>query len=228
MVEATTTVFGALSHQLRVRIIDRLGVVDTATPNEFADHFGLSQQNISKHYGQYPPIGLTQIGTLWRGAMDTVYGDWAVLINNSLTYPWNPDYGRPYRGWHNWNGDTKYPVSYVYSSSTPSAGTFVCKNGGGMASTSCGTVDSITNALYYAGFVGPEVKLVDMTTCFGDSGGSVEVPETTAVGIVSGTDPHLGYNCNVGTHPATYVTPISNITSWAAANSYTFSVLTGP
>jgi hypothetical protein len=41
MVEAATIVFGALGHQLRLRIIDRFGVVDSATPNELADHFGV-------------------------------------------------------------------------------------------------------------------------------------------------------------------------------------------
>jgi DNA-binding transcriptional ArsR family regulator len=44
MVDRTGAVFVALGHSLRLRIIDRLALVGSATPNELAEHFGESQQ----------------------------------------------------------------------------------------------------------------------------------------------------------------------------------------
>jgi ArsR family transcriptional regulator len=93
MVEATTTVFGALSHQLRVRIIDRLGVVDTATPNELADHFGLTQQNISKHLKTLAQAGLVKrrqdgssaIYSIRDVAITTIVDDAAALALRGLS-----------------------------------------------------------------------------------------------------------------------------------------------
>jgi ArsR family transcriptional regulator len=58
MVEATTAVFDALGDQLRLRMIDRLAEVGSGTPNELADYFGVSQQNVSKHLKTLTQAGL--------------------------------------------------------------------------------------------------------------------------------------------------------------------------
>lgn len=60
MVEATAAMFSALSHPLRVRIINRLITAGTATPNELADYFGESQQNVSKHLKTLAHAGLVR------------------------------------------------------------------------------------------------------------------------------------------------------------------------
>ena len=60
IVDVTTAVFDALGHQLRLRIVDHLGAVGSATPNELADHFGVSQQNISKHLKTLTQAGLVK------------------------------------------------------------------------------------------------------------------------------------------------------------------------
>ena len=58
MVDGTAGMFNALSHPLRLRIVDRLITAGTATPNELADHFGESQQNVSKHLKTLAHAGL--------------------------------------------------------------------------------------------------------------------------------------------------------------------------
>jgi DNA-binding transcriptional ArsR family regulator len=92
MVEATTIVFGALGHQLRLRIIDRLGVVDSATPNELADHFGVPQQNISKHLKTLAQAGLVKrrqdgssaIYSIRDASITTIVDDAAALALRGL------------------------------------------------------------------------------------------------------------------------------------------------
>lgn len=58
MVSRTCEVFVALGHSLRLRIIDRLASVGSVTPNELAEHFGESQQNVSKHLKTLAQAGL--------------------------------------------------------------------------------------------------------------------------------------------------------------------------
>ena len=43
-----------------MRIIDRLALVGSATPNELAEHFGESQQNVSKHLKTLAQAGLVK------------------------------------------------------------------------------------------------------------------------------------------------------------------------
>jgi DNA-binding transcriptional ArsR family regulator len=58
LVEPTADVFGALSHALRLRIVERLATDGMATPGELAERFGESQQNVSKHLKTLAQAGL--------------------------------------------------------------------------------------------------------------------------------------------------------------------------
>lgn len=93
IVDRTCSVFVALGHALRLRIIDRLASVGSATPNELAEHFGESQQNVSKHLKILAHAGLVSrrkegsnaIYAVRDDAISRIVDDAAGLVLRGLT-----------------------------------------------------------------------------------------------------------------------------------------------